>query len=126
MAAKKDTPNPEDMRTINDLSDLFGAMLERDQKMWDRLGQHDEKFRQHILEMFQRSLEAKALDAVLVNGFRKVSKSIEAQTAPLRSLGREYAPLSDEAAEELDALAVALTRQDFSIITDTGAIRVVG
>ena len=112
MASPPQTPTPSDSSAIADLTKLVGKLLERDDKLHEQM-----------LGMFQRSLDTNALDKVLVKGFNDVSQNIAAQTGPLRSLGREYPKLPDDAAKRLDALAVALTRQEFSQLEDQGAIR---
>ena len=114
---------PAEVATISDLAQLFGEMLLRDQVMWNRLSERDDQLREQMVGMFQRVVDTNAIDKVLVKGFSEVSKNIAAQTAPLRSLGREYAPLNDDSARRLDALNTALARPNFSMITDQGAIR---
>jgi len=118
MARSPDEPaNRDDIQDVA-IAQLYRQFEARDRAMWERFTERDGKLQDRMLELFAKILDTNAMDRVMAVGFNEIADQLHAQLEPLRELAPQRAQLDESEDAVLASLRRALTRPDYSILTE--------
>ncbi|WP_298093420.1 hypothetical protein [uncultured Sphingomonas sp.] len=123
MVRSNTPPDAPEVLAAIPLGEWMNQMMARDNQMWEQLNRRDNDMQKQLLELFSQLLAANSVDRVVVSGFDEMGKLLREQMGPLRTIGRDYGELDQDTNRRLETLQKALERQDFSQVSDEGAIR---